>query len=288
MACDSSGSYQAGVPNMDKLPDLWDPATRGIVQRGYLLSSQYKEQADNRKTEAETNEKIAQTGKANADAEKARSETVRRQPNIAGQTNDPAKLVPSYVPKEHQPKVFGEIDAAENTKRMSQSIMDSFDKATTENTVLKTGPTPFGQIRTPASVLALHQALQPTFKDLEGTVRQAAMDNTFKNVTPAPGDSDKTIAEKRQALKDYLQSKASAPTARAYGIDLAKFDSTSAYQDKKKKAPADPSSGSDLIASASAAEPPANSIAMSRNGKTKWIPASMKGAAITDGWDVVK
>jgi hypothetical protein len=33
---------------------------------------------------------------------------------------------------------------------------------------------------------------------------------------------------------------------------------------------------------------PANSIKMTFNGKTKWIPASMKGAAISDGWDVVK
>jgi hypothetical protein len=75
--------------------------------------------------------------------------------------------------------------------------------------------------------LQLHQALQPTFKDLEGTVRQAAMDNTFKNLTPAAGDTDATIAQKRQGLIQYLQSKASAPRAKSFGRDSDKFQSTS-------------------------------------------------------------
>jgi hypothetical protein len=148
--------------------------------------------------------------------------TSGNQPGGLGQ-QDPAQFVPYVVPNEHQAKVFGEIEAAQNTKHMSGDIMNAFDQATEENTVLKTGA---GLVRTPASVYALHQALQPTFKDLEGTVRQAAMDNTFKNVTPAPGDSQHTIDTKRAALAEYLKSKASAPTAKGYGIDLDKFQST--------------------------------------------------------------
>lgn len=139
---------------------------------------------------------------------------------------DPAKLVPLLVPAEHQKEVFGQIEAAENTKKMSTDILKSFEDAAKENTVLKTGANPFGQIRTPGSVYSLHQAMQPTFKDLEGTVRQAAMDNTFKNITPMPGDSEHTLNQKRHALNGYLQSKMSAPTARAYGIDLSKYNST--------------------------------------------------------------
>ncbi len=60
------------------------------------------------------------------------------------------------------------------------------------------------------------------------------MDNTFKNVTPVGTDTAADIATKRAALANYLQSKASAPTARAYGIDLSKFGSTSAYQSPQK------------------------------------------------------
>lgn len=136
---------------------------------------------------------------------------------------DPSTLVSAVVPEPHQKAVFGEIEAAQNTKRMSNDIIKSFDDAAKENTILKTGG---GLLRTPASVYALHQAMQPTFKDLEGTVRQAAMDNTFKNITPMPGDLESTIETKRNALQGYLRSKASAPTAKGFGIDLSNFEST--------------------------------------------------------------
>lgn len=138
-------------------------------------------------------------------------------------TEDPAVYVRHLVPPERQKEVFAEIQAAQNTKHMGKSIMDAFETAAKENTIAKTG---FGLARTPGSVYGLHQAMQPTFQDLEGTVRQAAMENTFKNITPSPGDSAHTIDQKRHSLQQYLQSKASAPTAKGFGIDLQKFDST--------------------------------------------------------------
>ena len=137
---------------------------------------------------------------------------------------DPAAFVPSVVPADRQKDVFGEIERAQDTRRMGDTILKSFDQAAHDNTVLKTGA---GLVRTPASVYALHQSMQPTFKDLEGTVRQAAMDNTFTNITPRPGDTRATINTKRDALVDYLKSKVSAPQAKAYGIDLDKFQTTS-------------------------------------------------------------
>jgi hypothetical protein len=136
---------------------------------------------------------------------------------------DPTMFVPDLVPKEHQKEVFAEIKRAQDTRQMSNSIIKAFDKAAKENTVLRTGA---GLLRTPPGVLALHQAMQPTFKDLEGTVRQAAMDNTFVNITPMPGDMKSKIDSKRNSLVEYLKSKSSAPIAKAYGIDLDKFQST--------------------------------------------------------------
>ena len=137
---------------------------------------------------------------------------------------DPAQLVPMMVKNpEQQGKVYAEIQAAQNTNRMSSSILDSFEQAVKENTIMKTGA---GLLRTPGSVYAFHQAMQPTFADLEGTVRQAAMDNTFKNLTPAAGDSEWTTQTKREALNNYLQSKSSAPMAKGNGLDLMKFAST--------------------------------------------------------------
>lgn len=175
----------------------------------------------------------------------------------AGNGQDPARLVPLLVPKEHQAKAFSEIEAAEDTRKMSGSILQSFEDAAKKNTTLRTGA---GLLRTPAEVYALHQSMQPTFKDLEGTVRQAAMDNTFKNITPMPGDADSTINTKRQALKDYLQSKLSAPTARGYGIDLAKFHST---------APAQGYSPQQNSMEGKTASGPSGKIIM-RNGR--WVP----------------
>lgn len=136
---------------------------------------------------------------------------------------DPSVLVQHLVPKEHQAQVFKEIGAAQNTVRMGDEIKHAFEQAAQENTVMRTGA---GLLRTPGSVYALHQAMQPTFADLEGTVRQAAMDNTFTNITPQPGDSDHKIAQKRRSLMNYLQSKEAAPTAAGYGINLSNFPST--------------------------------------------------------------
>ena len=140
------------------------------------------------------------------------------------QQTDPAAFVPHLVPKDHQEATYKEIERAQDTRRMGKNIMDAFDKTAEENTVVRRA----GGLRgDPGSLLALHQALQPTFKDLEGTVRQSAMDNTFKNVTPERGDTAHRIEEKRQALAEYLKSKASAPRAKSYGIDLERFGSTS-------------------------------------------------------------
>lgn len=136
---------------------------------------------------------------------------------------DPASLVKFAVPESHQKKAFDEIQTAQNTRHMSKNITDAFEEAAKENTILRTGA---GKLRTPGSVYALHQHMQPTFQDLEGTVRQAAMDNTFVNVTPMPGDSEHKIRQKRQALREYLKSKMSAPTAKGFNIDLSKFEST--------------------------------------------------------------
>ncbi len=166
--------------------------------------------------------------------------------NGGAANSDPAPLVQVLVPPEHQKEVFKEIQTAQNTRHMAQSINEAFEQAVKENTALKTG---FGLIRTPGSVYALHQAMQPTFQDLEGTVRQAAMDNTFKNITPAPGDSEYTISQKRKAKDEYLQSKAAAPTAKGFGIDLGNFESTTSsphtqqerkYLDWAKANPNDP------------------------------------------------
>lgn len=139
----------------------------------------------------------------------------------------PEQAVRFKVPESHQAAVFKEIERAQNTQHMGNNIMEAFDKAAVD-----ARPLSGGSVRnlipgqTSPYVKALHQHMQPTFQDLEGTVRQAAMDNTFENITPKMGDSDKIIAVKRQALSQYLKAKSSAPTAKGFGIDLGDFSST--------------------------------------------------------------
>jgi hypothetical protein len=140
---------------------------------------------------------------------------------------DPSVLVPQLVPKEHQAKALSEIEAAQKTKISAPGIMEAFDKAAKDSRVMS-GGSPKNLI--PGVESAYNKELEakmgPTFSDIEGTVRQAAMDNMAKNTHPQAFDSDETIKRKRIALQAYLKSKESAPTARAYGIDLGKFDST--------------------------------------------------------------
>jgi hypothetical protein len=125
---------------------------------------------------------------------------------------DPATAVQVLVPKEHQAKVFEEIGRADNIKKNKQNILKAFDQAASE---WKINP-----VSKRAGVKMFHQMLLPNFKAIDGTVRQAAMDETFENLTPQLGDTDKTIAGKRQGVINWMNSEAAAPTARGYGINL--------------------------------------------------------------------
>jgi hypothetical protein len=134
---------------------------------------------------------------------------------------DPAQMVRYLVPKEHQQKVFDEIDTAQNTAANAPQILQAFDKASNNMHAMDLVP---GTLN--ADQKALHALMGPTFKDVEGTVRQAAMDNMFKNITPQVGDDANTKRTKRAALVGYLKSKSAAPVAKGYGLDLQKFNST--------------------------------------------------------------
>lgn len=188
-----------------------------------ILSNHLKQIAGTAQSQAAAGMALNTAGLIDGQTAQLKKSLAIQKMQLGGGT-DPARLVPLLVPSEHQKQALAEIEAAENTVKMKSAIDTAFEKAAHDNTVMRTGA---GLLRTPPSVLALHQAMQPTFKDLEGTVRQAAMDNTFKNITPAPGDFGSSINEKRTAKDQYLQSKMSAPTARAYLIDLKNFKSTS-------------------------------------------------------------
>lgn len=146
---------------------------------------------------------------------------------------DPAKKVTWLVPPAQQAKVFDEIDAAQNTTRNAAEALKTFDQAAEEVrplTSLSHGHLPSGTAFIPgmesANQKALHAILGPTFKDVEGALKIATMDNIFKSVTPSFADDDTSIKVKRNALITYLNSKSSAPAASGFGINLKDYPST--------------------------------------------------------------
>lgn len=151
------------------------------------------------------------------------------------ENNDPASRLGALsqfglVPKEQEAKIAEEIDAAKNTVANAPGILEAFDNASKEVRPMTGGTgtsmTAFVPGMKSPGQKALIARLGPTFKDVEGTVRQAAMDNMEHNVSPNLGDSDETIASKRASLIEYLRSKSSAALTKANHIDLTKHPST--------------------------------------------------------------
>lgn len=261
----------AGV-DTSKMPSTYDP---GHFQQVYAMTdqvgSQMKDFLENQKTQADTSKSLAE-------AAKTRSETIKQNPNA--DMNDPATLVARQVPKEHQAKALEEIKTAEDIKNLSPKIMAAFEKGSSRNPLTAAqGQREFeGLINT-------------TVKDTEGTARQAAFDSIHKTMTPSgtlasPGEND----AKARTVMEYLQSKSAAPTARAYGVDLGKFASTSPYQPPSKSNNAGgPSLGGQAAYAAAVTPAPKGTILMrAPNGKLKYIPESQKGEAISAGGSVVK
>lgn len=150
--------------------------------------------------------------------------------NPTSDNPDPATRVQFLVPPEKQQKVFSEIDAAKNTVQNSKGIDEAFWQAAKDARPLTGGLNTSMRVldpfhKTPGQS-ALIARLGPTFSDIEGTVRQAAMDNMEKNVSPVFGDNDADILSKWKSLQDYKTSKAAASTAKGFGIDLSKFPTT--------------------------------------------------------------
>lgn len=127
-------------------------------------------------------------------------------------------------------KVASSIDAAKNTVANSKGIDEGFWQAAKDARPLSGGTDTSIKSLIPGQKTPGQQALiarlGPTFSDIEGTVRQAAMDNAEHNMVPAFGDSDEAIQTKWKSLQDYKSSKAAASLAKSYGIDLSKYPST--------------------------------------------------------------
>jgi hypothetical protein len=132
---------------------------------------------------------------------------------------DPAELL-ANVPAKDRDKVAAQIDAAKNAAKYGPEIMNHFNNA------YKWHGADLIPGMSNADQKAFHSIMGPTFADIEHTVRQAAMDNAFNNMTPQFGDSEYTRKTKRDSVGEYLTSKTAASLAKNYGIDLSKYKAT--------------------------------------------------------------
>ena len=149
------------------------------------------------------------------------------------QQMDPAQAVPFLVPPDQQKEVFKEISQAQNAAKNKDAFLQAFDKAVSENTVL-------GRLSragfTPPSIKAMNMLSLPLIHDLEGRVNEYEQ-KTVQDNMPELGDKESTVAAKRKAMEDFFDQKMAAPTAKGFGIDLGKFQSTAPKQQEQQQQP---------------------------------------------------
>jgi len=149
-----------------------------------------------------------------------RQSLLKPNPTTGINENDPALYVPHVVPEPRQKEVYEQLQKAENIAQNSQKMHQAFDKAASfDIDKLIPGVDSPGQ-------QALKQLMLPNFKQIDGTVRQAAMEESFRNLVPQFGDFPEKIAEKKQQLDNWMRSESAAPTARSFGLDPQKFRKT--------------------------------------------------------------
>lgn len=142
-----------------------------------------------------------------------------------GMAFDPTVLLQqSGAPPEQIDKALAEVGVAQNVARNEDKILAAFDAAAKEQTMAKTG---FGMLREGPHVAQLNQLMLPLFNDVDHSVRAAQIEESKHNISPKAGDFPNTTKTRREALKDWMESKKAAPTFRYItGLPLDSFQST--------------------------------------------------------------
>jgi len=137
---------------------------------------------------------------------------------------DPSELVPHLVPPEHQKEVFNEIKIAQTASKNKESMLSTFDKLA-EDVSFSKHPL-YATILTSPNKKSLDALNDPLIRDNEGRINEFEKKD-LENLLPQAGDTAATIAIKRKHYEEFINNKALAPTAKGFGIDLQKYQSTS-------------------------------------------------------------
>jgi hypothetical protein len=137
---------------------------------------------------------------------------------------NPEEFIPIIVPEAHQKEALAEVKRARDTQHGMQFAMQAFEDMVNQVKSVKT----LGGLIQPEARTRLESAILPTVQDLEGSVRQTAMDYAKKAYIPTLDDvTFGRVDGKRKALREYFKSKSAAPTFEAYAhVPLTSFAGT--------------------------------------------------------------
>lgn len=146
--------------------------------------------------------------------------------SLSNQNDDPASKIrkmqlTGQINPGQAEKAFQELDKVSNHQKQESTILDSFDQANKENTIVGRA-SHLGA--TPASVAALQNQLMPYLKDAEGRINETEIKRTDQLI-PSPGDSPHKIATKRQALVDFMKEKSGSSLLKGLGINAGQSES---------------------------------------------------------------
>lgn len=135
--------------------------------------------------------------------------------------DDPLDYVRWVVPGDKQKEVATELGKSKYASENHEHLMNLWDQAQKEQTVARTG---FGLFDAPAT-RELRNLTDPLIKDSEGRITPMESEH-LQGVFPSSGQTDSRQKELRQGFERFVMGKREAPLAKAYGIDINKFNST--------------------------------------------------------------
>lgn len=138
---------------------------------------------------------------------------------------DPSKFVQWVVPADKQKDVNKEIADRQNSNSIRGELKNQFNQAAKDVRFTSGGNPAYSTMITPPSIKTMDALTLPLIHDKEGRVNEFEQ-KTVKDLFPQAWDNDATIKKKWAGFENFLDGKSAAPTAKSFGIDLDKFDST--------------------------------------------------------------
>ena len=151
---------------------------------------------------------------------------------VGGLAANPLDVVRTVVPPDKQEAVAKEVGRAMSVAQSKDEMLRAFDMAAKDTRPL-TGKSVTSVMNLipgyhPQSINSLDSAVEPMITDVDKKINEITKKTAERNF-PALGDSDERIQEKRRALENLSDERASSPLFKTYtGVDLSNFQKTQA------------------------------------------------------------